>query len=1200
MITDARKQIETALGAFSGADLRDAAMGLLTALGYESEKTLDLDNTPDTFLAEFDKRDRKFRKDKALFERWKSVEFLFQITDDEIKRAGGQGTLFDSGYDHGNYQSYLFFALDLEKNHYTRTQLADITREVNLLFNMPAMLLMRHNGALTFSVIDRRLHKKDQSRDVLEKVKLIKDIRYQEPHRAHIEILHDLSFHTLIAKHECRDFKQLHEAWRTTLDTNELNKKFYRELADWYFWALDHVEFPADVEKDEATRNATNVIRLLTRLIFCWFLKEKGLIPDALFSERKLATVLKSLKDDDSTFYLAILQNLFFGTLNQSMNTGGRKDRRFANDGSFLERKNEYGVKNLYRYQKLFAIAEEEAVNLFSDIPFMNGGLFDCLDKEDDSGKVIYVDGFTRNARKQPKVPNSLFFSDYRTLDLSDAYGDNKKKKEKVRGLINLLDSYKFTITENTPIEEEIALDPELLGKVFENLLASYNPETGTTARKQTGSFYTPREIVNYMVDESLIAYLEGQLKAKVPKLAEMKELQDVLREVFAYTEKDHPFDEQEIEALIDAIDACKILDPACGSGAFPMGILHKLVFILGKLDPHNERWKQKQLDKLDSVSMREELERTFKNNDDDYGRKLYLIENSIYGVDIQPIAIQISKLRFFISLICNQRTNKNKAQNCGVRPLPNLETKFIAADTLISLDRGPGQLLLTDLRLPKLERDLAAVRHKHFAALRRRDKLALQKRDAKIREEIAGVIASGGMPGQVSHQLAAWDPYDQNSSAPFFDAEWMYGITAGFDVVIGNPPYMGFRDMDKGLKRSLQKEYQTATAKFDLYIPFIERGLQLTAMNAHLVYICPTAFTKREHAKAVRRYILANAYAKALVDFEHDQMFGEATNYTGVLLLQRRMPRSDLILKYQQGINGTPIDIRQCNLGEDIWVFVSPIEQMLLDRVRKDTVQLGDIAEINEGIVTGLNKFYLQTGEALKGQFGHQFFHPCLRGREIRRFKHDQCSEFIFYPYESRAGKTVAIEENELKRRNTSFYRYIALHREEIMSRSYFAKSKKKWYELWNQRKLENFSGLRILTPELSDTNRFCIAENGFFYGDTVCGIKPKPPYDNDIFVKFLLGVLNSQLLEWFYKKTTVPKAGGFFIYKVMFLKNLPVCIPKTHVQEKIARQVELCFKYAKARDHQQMKRSEFEINKLVAKTYAIDTEALEALKKK
>ena len=154
MYTDTRQQIEAALRAFSGAGLRAASIGLLNTLGYQSEKTLDLDNTPDAFLAEFDKRDRKFRKDKALFERWKSVEFLFQIADDEVRNAGAQGTLFDSGYDRGNYQSYLFFALDLKKNHSTGTQLADITREINLLFDMPAMLLIRHHGALTVSIID--------------------------------------------------------------------------------------------------------------------------------------------------------------------------------------------------------------------------------------------------------------------------------------------------------------------------------------------------------------------------------------------------------------------------------------------------------------------------------------------------------------------------------------------------------------------------------------------------------------------------------------------------------------------------------------------------------------------------------------------------------------------------------------------------------------------------------------------------------------------------------------------------------------------------------------------------------------------------------------------------------------------------------------------------------------------------------------
>ena len=146
-------------------------------------------------------------------------------------------------------------------------------------------------------------------------------------------------------------------------------------------------------------------------------------------------------------------------------------------------------------------------------MPFLNGGLFECLDRtEDGTDKKRYLDGFSRNAKKRPHVPDRLFFDSGETADLSEVYGDKKRKAERVTGLITILNRYKFTIVENTPIDQEIALDPELLGKVFENLLASYNEETKTTARKQTGSFYTPRPIVDYMVDESLKAHLERKL----------------------------------------------------------------------------------------------------------------------------------------------------------------------------------------------------------------------------------------------------------------------------------------------------------------------------------------------------------------------------------------------------------------------------------------------------------------------------------------------------------------------------------------------------------------------------------------------------------------------------------------------------------------------------------------------------------------
>ena len=200
---------------------------------------------------------------------------------------------------------------------------------------------------------------------------------------------------------------------------------------------------------------------------------------------------------------------------------------------------------------------------------------------------------------------------------------------------------------------------------MFENLLASYNPETETTARKQTGSFYTPREIVNYMVDESILAYFTNYLVEKQKKINN-EEDGAKLKRLLTYTEESSGFTALQNRLLVDAIFHIKILDPACCSGAFPMGVLHKLVYILRKIDKDNKYWRElqkqkaiKETEEAFNIGNQQERENrlkdisdTFENNNEDYGRKLYLIENSVYGVDIQPIAVQIAKLRFFISLI--------------------------------------------------------------------------------------------------------------------------------------------------------------------------------------------------------------------------------------------------------------------------------------------------------------------------------------------------------------------------------------------------------------------------------------------------------------------------------------------------------------------------------------------------------------------
>ncbi len=917
-----KHKITDALGGFTSGNLTANATNLFNTLGYISEKRLlQTAYSPEEFLNSFNRTVAKpLNPTKALVKSWKQVHFLFQLTADEIKASSQLGLDFGSKkkVDTTVMESYLFFALELVDGDYTRTELATITREINKIFSMPVMVLFSHGDTLTLSIINRRLHKLDESKDVLEKVTLIKDIDFASPHRAHIEILFDLSLAEIYSQHGFTNFVELHRAWQKALDSSELNKRFFKEIANWYFWALQNVTFPKAAGEVKEIRNATSVIRLITRLIFIWFIKEKQLVPDDLFDQRKLNRILSYTDPNGSTYYKAILQNLFFATLNQEMNTPGKPDNRKFRSRSKLPngRDQHYNITNLYRYEDYFQNSSE-ALKLFSKIPFLNGGLFECLDKpdKDDASTVLRIDGFSDRPDNELVVPDFLVFSEERDIDLNEEYG-TKNKSYKVRGLIDTFNRYKFTINENTPIEEEVALDPELLGKVFENLLASYNPETQTTARKATGSYYTPREIVNYMVDESLIAYLGARLKETMPSLADMEELPELLRDVFAYTERAHPFNEEEVAALIDAINDMKVLDPACGSGAFPMGILHKLVFILSKLDPHNERWKNKQLAKageISDITIREKLisdiEESFERNELNYGRKLYLIQNCIYGVDIQPIAVQIAKLRFFISLVVDQKLDDSH-ENRGILPLPNLETKFVAANTLIELNH-PQQSVLRNPEIAQKEKELNDVRQRHFAARTQRTKQKCRADDTRLRAEISLLLKNDGFPRETTEKLARWDPYDQNNSADFLDPEWMFGLSGGFDVVIANPPYLesrspSFSDEIKNaiqlaVRRRWGDDANLITRGSDLLVYFFETSLFLLKEQGHIVFIAQNSWLNTEYGRKFQIFLLKHTHVSNIVDsdFKHFDSDGGPNINTVISIFHGKIPSDNKILTF-------------------------------------------------------------------------------------------------------------------------------------------------------------------------------------------------------------------------------------------------------------------------------------------------------------
>ena len=640
------------------------------------------------------------------------------------------------------------------------------------------------------------------------------------------------------------EFKDLKEI-KSAFSIQPLTKEFYEEIQTWFYHAFENYEkeifFPGG-KKEE------NLIRLITRLMFVWFIKQMGLVPEKLFDQKELKNIVKDFGNGHN-YYNAVLQNLFFATLNRPIN-----ERGWAKDEGFLKNRNTFGIKSLYRYEDKFLIPPEEVLGLFENIPFINGGLFECLDKDSQ-----YIDGFSRRPDKQAKVPDKYFFQkEEQETDLSK-YGLGRAK---FRGLISIFKDYNWTTDESSPIDQEVALDPELLGKVFENLLASYNPETATTARKATGSYYTPKEIVDYMVEESLKEHFKTKTSLSEEKI-----------ENLFYQEEPQLSDEERKE-LVRAIADIKIIDPACGSGAFCMGALHKLVELLNRIDLDNELWKSEQQRRLtNELSERwEEMTQEERNeerayllevfneqrNYPDYGRKLYLIQNCIYGVDIQPIAVQLTKLRFFLSLILDQKPSNDKNNNFGILPLPHLETKFVCANTLIGLEssrRGSVGIIRTQ-EMMKIERELKRIRERYFRVRNRKQKQELEEKDRELREKLAELLKKQGWDNKDIQKIISFDILDPTAKADWFDPEWMFGVVDGFDIVIGNPPYVSTKGVDEGFKKVLQKFYGFSD---DLYNHFYFKGIEILRENGILAFISSKTFWTIQTKKNLRELILDN-----------------------------------------------------------------------------------------------------------------------------------------------------------------------------------------------------------------------------------------------------------------------------------------------------------------------------------------------------
>lgn len=814
----------------------------------------------------------------AAFNKVDSSYFLGSIDDATLRGTDEALSLNDEIHRiDQHYKGIMAFALEAKPGtSLTRTEIATLTRALNRISKAaPVALVIRYGDRIALALCERTPYV--QSGHTGEKpgvVNILRDIKYNDPHRGHLDILSELQVSGPTT------FEELYKKWFEVFNSETLTKRFYQDLSNWYALALTVINFPNNINtnEDNTKYNQEGAIRLITRLIFVWFLKEKNLIPSELFDPKYIGE--KLLKDFNpqaptgwieetvrqSHYYRGILQNLFFATLNCPLTKEGSKvvdQRRFKDKG-----RSQFDVNTLMRYKDLFK-DPDLFIEICNKVPFLNGGLFDCLDEKE---KGMYYDGFSERPESIRKlcIPDYLFFSDNIKADLSSFYDDPKHKNDNVNGLIRIFNHYKFTIEENTPIEKEVALDPELLGKVFENLLALYEPDSHEVVRNITGSFYTPRNVVQFMVEESLVAHLNRVVGS---------ELESQYRKLLSYTDDSYELTEEQRKAIIQALFTCKILDPACGSGAFPMGILQQMVHVLTKIDPDNSQWREKVIEEAERDSADafrtqsekernerlEDIKRSFneKINGPDYARKLYLIENCIYGVDIQPIAIQISKLRFFISLVIDQKCNNDPTDNYGIRPLPNLEAKFVAANSLICLNKT--STLGDTMEVLSLKKEIKQMSHRILYGIKSYSrKKELIKKITEKRLQLAKELNSIGMYSfSESLILAQWDMFNQNSYADFFDSDWMFGITKGFDIVIGNPPYFLYQASHKEEISLLRKSNDLKSAfggKLNAYKLFIAKSLSSFVVPCgFLCFIFQNSFLADKQANIIRREVLIN-----------------------------------------------------------------------------------------------------------------------------------------------------------------------------------------------------------------------------------------------------------------------------------------------------------------------------------------------------
>jgi hypothetical protein len=746
---------------------------------------------------------------------------------------------------------------------------------------------------------------------------------------------------------------------------------------------------------------------------------------------------------------------------------------------------------------------------------------------------------------------------------------------------------FNFTTDESTPEFEQVAIDPEMLGRVFESLLASQVGSTGEQSRKAKGAFYTPRAVVSFMVKESIRQYLHTNLSDDERSSVVISKLIDTSDQDWAIAGtnslRDIPLDmRQRIMSLLSSV---KTFDPSCGSGAFPLGLLHQLAKMMRRLDPKLEP----------------------------YNVKLSILRNNIFGVDIEPMAVEISKLRSWLSLIVEEGGSQ------AVQPLPNLEFNFVAANSLVPLE---GEGLLTDQMLGG---ELAKLRSEYFRANRPAVKSKLQK---KYQELIEPNLFDG--LDKRSLQLKTFDPFSLHSIAAFFDAEHIFGIDAGFDVVIGNPPYLGEKghgEIFEPVRRSsLGKRFYVG--KMDYFYFFFHAGLDLLKQGGVLSYISTNYFLTAKYANLLRTDISDRSTPRLFLNFGELKIFESAAGQhnlvsvftketardeckTLIVRADKPAKATDDVLEEIFAENPEYVDAQKLKFDE----LFSPNQlrltnatsheiEIVLDVVANSETTVGRHFNVLTGAQTQadrVSKAHIRKFGLSENQLGNGIF--VLNSEELSRLPLDAHEMEIVKPW----FKSSDIRRYRARTESSEFVLFADKRTKSLDSRPKILEHLNNYRQIidaassnspyMHRPRSIDFDRQKLVTPYKTPEARFAMAEGPWYASGDVYFIVDR---NNDVSLWALLGILNSRLMNaWFWNRGK--RKGSLIEMYEEPLSATPLPVPSNVNQNLYAEIAEASKKFS--RNHAisnlgDFSSEDFEIEELVAELYGLSAEHKEILR--